>query len=285
MTDASGPNAEQITYWNEQSGLKWVARQEALDRMIGSLGERAMAALAPRPGERLIDVGCGCGSTSLELARRVTASGSVQGVDVSGPMLGRARERATAAGVGNVHFVLADAQTHRFAAGAANGVFSRFGVMFFADPTAAFANLRTALEPDGRLTFVCWQPMAVNPWLRVPLMAIAGIVPLPPPPAPDAPGPFAFGDRDRVVRILDGAGFRDVTVEALETDVVIGGGGDLDESVRFALELGPTGAVLRTADPALVSEATRAVRDALAPFAMPRGVVMPSAAWVVSARR
>jgi SAM-dependent methyltransferase len=283
--DATGPNAEQITYWNEQSARKWVTRQAALDRMIVPFGERAMAALAPQPGERMIDVGCGCGDTSLELGRRVTASGSVEGVDVSALMLDRARERAAAAGGGNVRFVLADAQTHRFAPGAADAVFSRFGVMFFADPTAAFANLRAALEPGGRLGFVCWQSIAGNPWMRVPLMAVAGILPLPPPPAPDAPGPFAFGDRDRVVRILDGAGFHDVVVEAFETDLVIGGGGDLDETVQFALELGPTGAALRTADPAVLPRAVHAVRDALAPFATSRGFVMPSAAWIVSARR
>lgn len=282
--DAAGPNAEQIEYWNEQSGPKWVGRQAALDRMLAPLGERAMAALAPRAGERVLDVGCGCGGTSLELARRVTASGSVLGVDISEPMLARARERTTAERMAHVRFVAADAQTHAFTPGAADGVFSRFGIMFFADPTAAFANLRTALQPDGRLAFLCWQPLTANPWMLTPLMAVAAMVALPHPPAPDAPGPFSFGDRLRVLRILHGAGFRDISVDAFETDIILGAGDSFDEAVDHALDLGPTARALRNVAADVRLKAAAAVREVLAPFATPRGVVLKSASWIVSAR-
>jgi SAM-dependent methyltransferase len=244
-----------------------------------------MAALGLRAGERVIDVGCGCGDTSLELGRRVTPSGSVLGVDISEPMLGRARERAAAEHMGHVLFATADAQTHVFAPGAADAIFSRFGVMFFADPTAAFANLRTALQPDGRLGFVCWQPVMANPWMLTPVMALAGIVPLPTPAAPDAPGPFSFGDPDRVRRILDGAGFRDVAIDAFTPTVTLGGGVSLDETVEFALDLGPTGQALREAGPDARPRAFVAVREALAPFSTPNGVVLDSASWIVTARR
>jgi SAM-dependent methyltransferase len=283
--DAPAPNAEQVTFWNEQAGPIWVARQTALDRMIAPFGERAMAALAPRPGERIVDVGCGCGGTSLELAQRVGASGSVLGVDVSEPMLARARQRAAAEGLAHVRFAAGDAQTHAFAAGTADALFSRFGVMFFVDPTAAFANLRTALQPDGRLAFVCWQELPANPWMMNLLMTLASVVTLPPPPAPGAPGPFSFGDRDRVRRILDGAGFRDVAFEAFESDVVIGGGGTVEEAVEFALDLGPTAAALREAGPDARPKVTAALRETMSPFFTSRGVVMGSSTWIVTARR
>lgn len=282
--DAAGPNAEQITYWNELTGTKWVAAQAPLDRMIAPYGDAAMAALAPADGERIVDVGCGCGDTTLALARRVTPRGTVLGVDVSAPMLARARERAAAEGVTHVRFVAADAQTHAFAPAAADALFSRFGVMFFADPAAAFANLRAALRADGRVAFVCWQPATANPWMLVPLMAIAGLVPLPPPPAPDAPGPFAFGDADRVRRILGDAGFRAVAVEPFTPELLIGGGGTLAAAVEFAMKLGPTGAALREADPAVLPRVAAAVEEALRPYLTPRGVAMASAAWIVTAR-
>jgi len=282
--DAAGPNAEQITFWNDKSGPKWVTEQARLDAMIAPYGAQAMAALAPRAGEHIVDVGCGCGETALELGRRVTERGSVLGVDVSEPMLARARERAAAGGLAHLRFVAADGQTHRFAPDAADALFSRFGVMFFADPSAAFANLRTTLRPGGRLAFVCWQPMTENPWMGVPLRATASILPAKPPPPPDAPGPFSFGDRERVASVLGRAGFRDVAFDAFTPDIVVGGGSDLDATVAFVLQLGALSAALGDAEPDVVAQVAAAVRDAIAPFETPRGIVMPSAAWVVTAR-
>ena len=283
MLEATGPNAEQITFWNTH-GAKWAAEQTRLDRMIAQFGDAAMAALAVAPDERVLDVGCGCGYTTLALGRRVGDGGEVLGIDLSETRLARARERAAADGVRNVRFVAADAQSHAFPPARTDALFSRFGVMFFVDPAAAFANLRRALRPGGRLAFVCWQPLQVNAWMRVPLMAAAQVVQLPPPPAPDAPGPFSFGDRDRVHRILGAAGFRDVACEAFAPPITVGGGGDLDATVEFVLyAVGPTSAALRDAPPVVVAKAKMVVREALLPFATPQGVVMPSAAWIVSA--
>jgi SAM-dependent methyltransferase len=284
LMDASGPNAEQITYWNEQTGPKWVAEQAALDRMIAPFGERAMAALGVAAGHDVVDVGCGCGDTSLELGRRVTASGSVLGVDISAPMLGRARERAKAEGLAHVHFAAADAQTHRFPPASADRIFSRFGVMFFAEPPGAFANLRATLRPDGRLGFVCWQPVTENHWMLVPVMAAAQIVALPPPPPPDAPGPFQLGDKDKLAGVLSAAGFRDVAIESFAPKIVVGGGRDLDQTVAFVLQLGPVGAVLRQQPDADMARVSAAVREAIAPYETPEGVAMPSATWIVTAR-
>jgi SAM-dependent methyltransferase len=283
--DAAGPNADQITYWNEQTGPKWATDFERLDRMIRPYGEAAMSALALRAGEHVLDIGCGCGDTTLALARVVGPTGSATGVDISTPMLARARERAAADGVASVRFVEADAQTHGFPSDGLDAIFSRFGVMFFIDPTAAFANLRTAVRPGGRLAFVCWQPITENPWMLVPFMAVAQIMTLPPPPPPGAPGPFAFGDKARVEQILAEAGFRDVNLASFAPEIVVGGGGAIDEAAAFTVQMGPAGAAVRQAGPEAMPKAVAAVREALTPYVTPRGVEMSSAAWVVTATR
>jgi SAM-dependent methyltransferase len=196
-----------------------------------------------------------------------------------------ARAQGAAAGAANVRFVNADAQTHRLDADSADVVFSRFGVMFFADPAAAFANLRQALTARGRLAFVCWRSFPENPWMAVPMMAAIQHVTLPPPPPPDAPGPFAFADADRVHAILTGAGFTDVGVNAVDETLTVGGTTDLDRAVRFLLDLGPTARVLREADPAVLPAVTAAIREALRPYHGPEGVRMTGAAWIATARR
>jgi SAM-dependent methyltransferase len=277
------PNAEQVQYWTETAGPKWVRYEALLDGQLRPLGVAVMERAGITAGERVVDVGCGCGDTSVTLGRRVGAKGAVLGVDISAPMLERAQQRA--AEQTHVRFALADAQTHGFERGAFDVVFSRFGVMFFADPTAAFANLRTALRPGGRLAFACWQALPKNEWIAVPLMAAAQHITLPAPPAPGAPGPFAFADADRVRGILEGAGFTAVTCEPEERVLTVGGGGSLDDAVDFLLDgIGPASAALREAGPAARPKVAAAVRDAIAPHATSEGVRMASAAWIVTAR-
>lgn len=281
--DTAGPNAAQIEYWNQQTGPKWVRLQATLDRQLAPLGTAAADRLALATGERVIDVGCGCGESTLDLAQRVGPTGHVLGIDISQPMLARARERA--AGLSHVTFLEADAQFHAFEPGTFDALYSRFGVMFFADPPAAFANLRRALRPGGRVGFVCWQAFWENPWMMVPLQAVAGLVEMPPPPPPDAPGPFAFADRDRVAGILTQAGFTDVGFEDLRATLTIGGGGDAQQSAAFAMEIGPAAATLRDADPAVRSRVQDAIAEAFRPFTGPDGVALPGAAWIVTARQ
>ncbi len=283
---ASGPNSEQIRYWNEQSGPKWVRLETRLDEQIAPLGLAAMQTGGIGAGAKVLDVGCGCGQTSLQLAERVGESGSVLGADISGPMLERAAARAKAAPAANVSFVHADAQTHTFPQGAFDAVFSRFGVMFFADPVAAFANLRRGIADSGGLAFVCWQPLSENPWMSEPMAAIAGLVDLSntPRPAPGAPGPFSMGDPDRVRAILGDAGYTSIDVDPLRTEVSLGGGGTLDEIVDFALEMGPASAALKASGQDVTQEIRDAVRDALSPHTTGKGVSMDAAAWVVAAR-
>jgi len=281
--EPSGANADQIRYWNEQAGPRWVAQQALLDAQLAGLGARAIERASVAAGDAVLDVGCGCGATALELARRTGDTGSVLGVDVSAPMLELARRRAAQAGARKVRFTLADAQTHQFACESIDVVFSRFGVMFFTDPVAAFANLRRALKPGGRLAFVCWQALPLNPWMALPLGVIAQYLTLPPH-APDAPGAFSLASRERVERILDEAGFAQVVVEPVAEQLSVGGMLDLEQATEFVLTLGPAAALLREAPTDVRTEVTSAVRAAIAPFHGPDGVRMESAAWIVRAR-
>ncbi|MSR61390.1 MAG: methyltransferase domain-containing protein [Planctomycetes bacterium] len=279
----STANQEQIEYWNATAGPKWVEQQERLDAQLRGLGERMLARLDVARGARVLDVGCGCGDSTLAIAQHVGPGGTVTGADVSEPMLARARIRAT--GVANVSFVRADAQTHAFTARSFDCVASRFGVMFFADFSAAFTNLRRALVPGGRLGFVCWQALEKNPWMSVPLQAVLRHVDPPPPPAvPGAPGPFGLDDPDRIHRALDAAGWADVALEPVDEPQNVGGSRTLDEAVSFLLVSGPAAAALKGAPPELRARFATALRAALAPYVTARGVVIPGAAWIVTAR-
>lgn len=276
------PNADQAAYWNAGAGDTWASLQDRLDHQLEPLGLRAMAALAPRPGERVLDVGCGAGQTSLALAGAVAPGGSVLGVDISHPLLEVARRRGE--GIAGLTFQEADAQTASFEAASFDAAFSRFGVMFFSDPPAAFANIRRALKPGGRLAFVCWRRPDENPFMSLPMAAAMAHLPAPavPPPTPDphAPGPFAFADPDRVRGILAAAGFTDVELTPHDQKI---GSGDLDQTLAVSLKVGPLGAMLRE-HPDRRDAVVAAVREALAAHDGPDGVKLPSATWIVTAR-
>ncbi len=277
-------NQEQLRYWNEQGGPRWVQRQQQLDAQIHQLGLVAMQRANMQPGERVLDVGCGCGQTSLELAEGVGPSGSVLGVDLSQPMLARARERRDERKLTNLEFLHADAQTHRFERGYFDLVYSRFGVMFFEDPVAAFTNLHSALRPDGRLCFVCWQALEKNEWARVPLMAATRHVPPPAPASPDAPGPFALANPDRVRRLLETAGFTNINIDPHEPTLTMGGAATVDEAVDFLMEIGPITRLLADSGADVRGRVAEELRAALIPYATNRGVNMSGAAWIVYAQ-
>jgi len=279
-TETVSTNAAQIDYWNATAGPTWAQYQEQLDRQIEPLGLEAIRALAPAAGERVLDVGCGCGQTTFALAERVGAQGGVTGVDISAPMLVVARGRPVPAGAARPVFLQVDAQTSDLGEGVFDAVFSRFGVMFFSDPVAAFSNIRKALKPDGRLAFVCWRPLQENLWMRTPLEAARPFLPPPEPIDPTAPGPFAFADPERVRAILTEAGFGSVRLHAFNTSI---GGLNLEESVELAFRVGPLGAALRES-PRLAPVVADAVRQALSQYESPSGVLMPAAVWIVQAQ-
>jgi len=282
MSDASAAgNADQIAYWNAGAGETWASLQERLDRQLAPLGQKAEAALAPKPGERILDIGCGAGQTSLELAEAVGSEGVVLGVDISQPLIDVARRRS--ASVPGLSFQLADAETESFPTGAFDGAFSRFGVMFFANPVAAFRNIARALKPGGRLAFVCWRTPQENLFMSLPLAAASAVLPPSPspPPPPAAQGPFAFADPALLWDILGKAGFTDISVTAHDQKI---GSGDLDTTLDVALKVGPLGAMLREY-PDRREAVIAAVREALQPHVTEDGVRLDSASWIVTARR
>ena len=282
MSDTSA-NAEQIEFWNGPAAEKWVDFNAELDRMLDPLGRLVMDRVAPIPGEHALDVGCGCATTTLELARRVAPSGVIVGLDISEPMLAVARERAMDAAA-PVCFVGGDAEVCDLPAATFDVVFSRFGVMFFANPEGAFANLRQALKPGGRLGFVCWRTGAENLWATVPFEAAKPLLPSFEAPGPDEPGPFAFADNARVEGILAAAGFTDIGFEPHDVKLCVGRG-DLVTCVDVTLKLGPVSRLLREAGEQAVPAVTAAVRAALAPYHTGDRLEMMSAVWVVTARQ
>lgn len=278
--EAKGPNSGQIQYWNEEAGPRWVKGNAMLDTMLEPLGEQAVARADPAPGASVLDVGCGAGATTLSLARRLGPDGVVTGLDISAPLLALARERAAEANLKNTRFELGDAQTQALDT-PFDLVFSRFGVMFFADPDAAFANLRRSLRGDGRLLFVCWQEVRRNAWMLEPMLAVAPHVALPEPAPEGAPGPFSLADPERVRGILERAGFKGVALESTELPLQLGGARTVDQAVQFLIELSPIGAVLRdTEDPA---PAIDALREMLASRMGSAGIELDAAAWLVTA--
>ena len=283
MVDVTERNAAQIAYWNDRAAQTWTVFQERLDRAFAGLTARALAKAAVQPGERVLDIGCGCGDTTLALARAAGPGGRVLGVDVSGPMAARARERIAAAGLGQATVVVDDAAAHPFRPDA-DLLFSRFGVMFFDEPAAAFANLRRAMRPGGRLAFCCWRPLADNPWFSVPLAAARPLLPPEPPSDPLVPGPFAFADPGRVRAVLEEAGWTDVAVEPGDTPIQMAAPGKLDDAVTMAMGVGALARAAMEAPDALRTKLEEVVRAALAPLDGPEGFRLPGAVWLVTAR-
>jgi SAM-dependent methyltransferase len=274
-------NADQIAYWNGPGGQHWTDRQQHQDVLLAPISDILIDRARAKAGERIIDVGCGCGATTIALAQKVGPAGHVFGVDISAPMLARARQVAPA-GL-PVDFVLADATVYPFDPACCDLLVSRFGVMFFAEPALSFANMRTALRPSGRLTFVCWREPRDNPWLLAPLQAAYKHVPKLPRLGSEDPGPFAFAAEQRVHRILGEAGFSGIAMEPcnLSLDVAVGRG--LDAAVESALEIGPASRALDGQPPDLRAAAAKSIREALAPFAKGNTVPLAASIWIVTA--
>ena len=284
MTRDESSNVDQRRYWNEKGGPAWVANEEMYDEELAPLGRIAMERSNVALGERVLDVGCGMGHTALELADRVGAGGSVLAFDIAAPMIERAQQRARDAGLENIRFQLADAQTFAFPAAEFDLVFSRFGVMFFDDPVAAFGNLLGALRSGGRLAFVCWRDPEDNEWVKVLFEALRKHIEVQPPPT-DGPGPFGFSDERRVRSILDRAGFSDVAMERVDEQLAFGGTGSLDRIVQNIMRLTVVTRALDRAGVAASPEIEASIRDAIAPFETAEGIRLGSATWVVTARR
>ena len=268
-------NDAQIEYWNGAVGERWAAFQPVLDKALGAISNSVLAFAGAKVGERVLDIGCGTGTTTYALAKAVGPSGTVTGVDISKPMLAVARARGT-----GVNFREADASNHLFHS-THDLLFSRFGVMFFADPTAAFANLRKALRSHGRLAFVCWRDVKENLWASAPIGAARPLLPPQEATDPDAPGPFAFAESERLSGILTKAGYRDIRIEKLDTTMNMGA--SVDEAVEQALRVGPLARAAADVDDATREKVREAVRGVMGQFVTPDGIAPPAACWLVGA--
>lgn len=283
MTDTTGPNEDQIEWW-EKDGAHWVVEAERYDSMTRGFFDALFDAVSLLPGERVLDIGCGGGTTSLFAARRVQPGGTVLGVDISPPLLDMARERAARDAVGNVAFQQADAQIHDLGDNQWDAAISKFGVMFFDDPDAAFANIARALRRGGRLAFVAWQDMTLSEWIAAPGIPASAHVGLPDGITPDAPGPYGLADHDRTVGILEGAGLTDVHLESVTLPMRVGD--DIDDALAFFRSIPFVQGLIDQSAPADVERALDAARQGLEPHAGPDGVVMHNnSVWLATARR
>ena len=277
-------NTDQAERWNSGDDVDhWVSNQARYDRMLEPFTTLILGAAALRPGSDVLDVGCGCGGTTRAAAQLI-APGQAVGLDLSAPMLARAAADAAAAGLGNAVFRQDDAQVADLGAASFDTVISRFGVMFFDDPVAAFANIRSATRPAGRLVFICWRPLAANEWLLVPGAALAEHLPLPDGfGSGDGPGMFAFADQSRLRQILAAAGWRDIEITPQHVPILVGGGGSVDDAVGF-LRTGSMGrTMLAGADAGTAGRALASVRTALVPYADADGVRLGAGVWLVQA--
>jgi SAM-dependent methyltransferase len=273
-------NQAQIDYWNGPTGKKWAKHSSETDRNLAEAADAALKLADAKPGARVLDIGCGAGVTSLLLADAVGPGGHVTGVDVSQPMLALARSRTDAR---NVTFIEADASLYPFDADY-DLLFSRFGVMFFVDPLAAFANIRKAAAKGGRLAFVCWRTVAENEWVALPYRAAKPLLSEQKPVPPHAPGPFAFADADRVRDILTGAGFSEIGIEKFDGAMDLGSSPE-EASFQVTQLMGPTARALRDVDEATRDRAQDAVRKALMEFQTgTQNIRLGIACWLVSAK-
>ena len=271
---------DEARYWNEEGGARWVSYLDHLEAMLVPLSQRLMGATAVRSGERVLDIGCGGGPTSAAIADQVGSGGHVLGVDISAPILERARARF--GGVSQLEFQTADAGTEDVGEGQFDLAMSRFGVMFFPDPIAAFTNIRRALRPEGRLCVLCWRKIDENPWMGAPAAAAFAHVEASEKLPPGSPGPFSLGDDKHTHDILTRAGFVDVSFEAIDLDLVMGA---IDVAHDWLCNMGPAAKPLADAgDSAAAVAARHAMRDVLAAHEVDGLVRMPAAAWIVTAR-
>lgn len=277
-------NTAQQEHWNTVAGPKWIGRGDAMEARLREVNELLLAQAAPSPGEVVLDVGCGMGTTALPLAAAVGPQGRVLGIDLSEPMLTAARQRIAESKIRNLDLLLADAQVHRFEAGRFDLVASRFGVMFFADPVAAFRNLADAMRRGGRLCFVCWAPLTDNPHWRLPLEIVVRHLGAGSPMPPHAPGPMALSDAGYAREILEAAGFAGITIAATPCAML---GSTPEAEAEFASTMGPPAARIAECRPdeAGLTAIRQEMVDAFRPFMSPSGLRLPAMVFVVKALR
>lgn len=279
-------NEAQKAFWNGDTGHNWVIHDDLMEAMLLPIGQTVLDTLSPTSGARALDIGCGCGHQTISLAERIGSEGSVIGIDISAPMLALASQlaEADAAPRASIEFLEADAEVHDFPPGLFDLAFSRFGVMFFEHPHAAFSNIHRAMKPGAQLAFCCWQPRAVNPFMTLPARAAMALLPPPPEMPPRAPGPFAFEEPEYIEEILGAAAFNAIDISPMEAPLVFGRGLALREIVENLVDIGPIAQMMREAPAELQEPVREKVVGALEPFyTESSGMTLDGRFWVVTA--
>ena len=277
-------NIKQKQFWSGAGGDVWVDKQREMDIMLNPLGERAIQGLDLSGEKKILDIGCGCGATTLEIAKAVT-QGEVIGVDISEPMLERATKTASDMMLNNTSFQVKDVQVDEMPRSYFDIAFSRFGVMFFEDPFEAFKNINHSLKDNGQLSFVCWQHASLNPWQSLSIQVIKEFLDLPAP-APKTPGPFAFEDKSYINEILTESGFRDIEIKDNQEDIVMFSGKSIREACEDYLTINPVVTeMLKNSPTELREEILEALIGKFSDFHNNEGLLFPSATWIVTAKK
>ena len=277
-------NIKQKQFWSGAGGDVWVDKQREMDIMLNPLGERAIQGLDLSGEIKILDIGCGCGATTLEIAKAVT-QGEVIGVDISEPMLERATKTASDMMLNNTSFQVKDVQVDEMPRSYFDVAFSRFGVMFFEDPFEAFKNINHSLKDNGQLSFVCWQHASLNPWQSLSIQVIKEFLDLPAP-APKSPGPFAFEDKNYINEILTESGFRDIEIKDNQEDIVMFSGKSIREACEDYLTINPVVTeMLKNSPTELREEILEALIGKFSDFHNNEGLLFPSATWIVTAKK
>jgi SAM-dependent methyltransferase len=280
MNDKLPTDSEQAKLWNGPSGQAWIDLQDALDRALQPFEDLLVNAVAAQSAQQVLDVGCGTGATTLAMARQLATRGRCVGIDISEPMVAVARSRAEREG-SRAHFVCTDAQTHAFEPARFDSLVSRFGVMFFDEPVLAFTNLRHAAKADAAMHFIAWRSAAENPFMTTAERAAASLLPaLPQRPAPDAPGMFAFADRDRIRSILHDSGWAGIQIRPIDVTCTM----SESDLARYVARLGPVGRALREADEPTRARVIATLREAFAPYVHAGTARFTAACWMIVAR-
>ena len=277
-------NIKQKEFWSGAGGDVWVNKQKEMDIMLNPLGQRAIDKLDLSNGKRILDIGCGCGATTLEIAKMIP-EGKIIGVDISEPMLNQARKDALEMSLSNTEFVVQDVQTDEISKDAFDIAFSRFGVMFFEDSYVAFKNINNALKIGGQLSFVCWQEPLLNPWQSLSIQVIKQFIDLPAP-APKSPGPFAFEDKSYIEDILDRSNFKEINIDDNQEEIIMFSGKSLKEASEDYLTINPVVTeMLKNSPKELKEEILEALIIKFSDFHEDHGLVFPSATWIVTAKK
>ena len=277
-------NIKQKQFWSGAGGDVWVDKQREMDIMLNPLGQKAIGQLILEEHTKILDIGCGCGATTIEIAKMIP-KGHVTGLDISMPMLDRAEKFASEMSLSNIDFQVKDVQTEEINSNHYDIAFSRFGVMFFEDPYEAFKNINQSIKENGQLVFVCWQHPSLNPWQSLSLQVIKEYLDLPSPP-PKSPGPFAFEDKDYIEDILKGSDFKDISIADNQEDIVMFSGKSIREACEDYLTINPVVTeMLKNSGNELKEEILEALIAKFSSFHNNDGLLFPSATWIVSATK